>query len=145
VIWNAFNHILHYLPQVIAFQRRILCFDIRELNLESLTQRQMISATSRKVLSSASDLTVPLSLQPYAKPDFMGPQNSHDEKYPNTMVKDYRALLNNTGDVMHCVVIYRGTRELIKHKSHNMTFILHKKLHALELCIFHGIKVHAEG
>jgi hypothetical protein len=30
---NASNHILNYLPQVIAFQRHILCFEIRELNL----------------------------------------------------------------------------------------------------------------
>jgi hypothetical protein len=145
VICNAFNQNLRYLPQVIAFQRRILCFEIRELNLKSLAQHQMISANSRKVLSSASDLAAPLSLQSYAKPEFVGPQNSNDEMYPNTMVKDYRALLDNTGNVMHCMVIYRGTRELIQYKSHNMTFILHKQLHALELCIFHRIMVHAEG
>jgi hypothetical protein len=31
--WNASNHNLNYLPQVITFQRHILCFKIRELNL----------------------------------------------------------------------------------------------------------------
>jgi hypothetical protein len=31
--WNAFNHNLNYLPQVNTFQHRILCFEIRELNL----------------------------------------------------------------------------------------------------------------
>jgi hypothetical protein len=31
--WNASNHNLNYLPQVITFQRRILCFKLRELNL----------------------------------------------------------------------------------------------------------------
>jgi len=37
--WNASNHNLNYLPQVITFQRRILCFEIRELNLQALAQR----------------------------------------------------------------------------------------------------------
>ena len=27
--WNASNHNLNYLPQVFAFQRRVLCFEIR--------------------------------------------------------------------------------------------------------------------
>jgi hypothetical protein len=31
--WNSSNHNLNYLPQVIPFQRRILCFKIGELNL----------------------------------------------------------------------------------------------------------------
>ena len=37
--WNASNHNLNYLLQVITFQRRILCFEIRELNLQVLAQR----------------------------------------------------------------------------------------------------------
>ena len=37
--WNASNHNLNYLPQVITFQRRILCFEVRELNLQALAQR----------------------------------------------------------------------------------------------------------
>jgi len=31
--WNASNHNLNYLPQVITFQGSILCFEVRELNL----------------------------------------------------------------------------------------------------------------
>jgi hypothetical protein len=31
--WNASNHNLNYLPQVITFQRCILCFEMRELDL----------------------------------------------------------------------------------------------------------------
>ena len=38
--WNASNHNLNYLPQVITFQRPILCFKIRELYLEALAQRR---------------------------------------------------------------------------------------------------------
>jgi len=34
--WNASKHNLNYLPQVITFQRRILCFEIRQLNLQAL-------------------------------------------------------------------------------------------------------------
>jgi hypothetical protein len=37
--WNASNHNLNYLLQVITFQRHILCFEIRELNLQALAQR----------------------------------------------------------------------------------------------------------
>jgi len=35
-IWNASNHNLNNLLQVISFQRRILCFDIREVKLQAL-------------------------------------------------------------------------------------------------------------
>jgi len=31
--WNASNHNLNYLPQGITYQHRILCFEIRLLNL----------------------------------------------------------------------------------------------------------------
>jgi hypothetical protein len=34
--WNASNHNLNYLPQVIIFQRRILCIEIRELDVQTL-------------------------------------------------------------------------------------------------------------
>jgi len=37
--WNASNHNLNYLPQVITVQCCILCFEIRELNLQTLAQR----------------------------------------------------------------------------------------------------------
>ena len=37
--WNASNRNLNYLPQVITFQHRILCFEIRELNLQHQQQR----------------------------------------------------------------------------------------------------------
>jgi len=43
------------------------------------------------------------------------------------------------------VAIYSGTREFIKHKSRNKTYIWDEKLHAMELCIYHGIKVQVEG
>jgi hypothetical protein len=36
--WDASNHNLNYLPQVSTFQRRILCFEIRELTVQALTQ-----------------------------------------------------------------------------------------------------------
>jgi len=113
--WNASNYNLNYLPQVITFQRRILCFEIRELNLQALAQHRENSAAACKVLPSGADLAAPLGSQSYAKPEFMGPQNCCDKKHPDAMIKDFRALLNNTQDATHRVAIYSGTRKFIKH------------------------------
>jgi hypothetical protein len=59
--WNASNHNLNYLPQVITFQRRILCFEIRLLILQALAQRRENSAAACKVLPSGADLAAPQS------------------------------------------------------------------------------------
>jgi hypothetical protein len=143
--WNASNHNLNYLPQAITFQRRILCFEIRELNLQALAQRPENSVAVCKVLPSGADLAASLGSQSYAKPEFMGPQNRRDGKHHDAMIKDFRALHYNTQDPTHCVAIYSGTREIIKHKSRNKTYISDEQLHAMELCIYHGIKVQVEG
>jgi len=143
--WNASNHNLNYLPPVITFQRRILCFEVRELNLQPLAQRRENSAATCKVLPSGADLAAPLSPQSYAKPEFMGPQNHCDGKHPDAIIKDFRALIDNTQDSTHRVAIYSGTRQFIKHKSRNKTYISDELLHAMELCVYHGIKVQVEG
>jgi len=143
--WNASNHNLNYLPQVITFQRRIRCFEIRELNLQALAQRRENSAAAFNVLTSGADLAAPLGSQSYAKPEFMGPQNRPDGIHPDAMIKDFGALLDNTQDATHRVAIYSGTREFIKHMSRNKTYISDDQLHAMELCIYHGIKVQVEG
>jgi len=143
--WNASNHNLKYLPQVITFQRPILCFEIRELNLQGLAQRRENSPAACKVLPSGADLFAPLSPQSYAKPNFMGPQNRRDGKHPDAMIKDFRALLDNTQDATHRLAIYSGTVEFINHNSRNKTYISDEQLHAMELCIYHGIKVQVEG
>jgi hypothetical protein len=138
--WNASNHNLNYLPQVITFQHRILGFEIPELNLQALSQRQENSAAVCKVLPSGADLAAPLGSQSYAKPELMGPQNRRDGKHPAAMIKDFRALLYNTQDATHRVAIYSGTREFIKHQSRNKTYISDDQLRAMALCIYHGIK-----
>jgi len=143
--WNAFNHNLNYLPQVITFQRCILCFEVRELNLEALPQHQEYSATACKVLPASANLAAPLSPESYAKPEFVGPQNHRDGMHPDGMIKVFRALLDNTQDAMHHVAIYSGLREFIKHKSRNKTYISDEQTHAMDLCIHHGIKVQLEG
>jgi len=61
------------------------------------------------------------------------------------MIKDFRALIDNTQDTTHRVAIYRGTLEFIKHKSRTNTYISDEPLHAMELCIYHGIKVQVES
>jgi len=75
----------------------------------------------------------------------MGPQNCRDGQHPDAIIKDFRALLDNTQDATHHVAIYSGTREFFKHKSRNKTYISDEQLHAMELCIYHGIKVQVEG
>jgi len=75
----------------------------------------------------------------------MGPQNCRDGKHPDAMIKDFRALLDNTQDATHRVTIYNGTLEFLKHKSRNKTYISDEQLHAMELCIYHGIKIPVEG
>jgi hypothetical protein len=103
--WNTTNHNLNYLPQVITFQGRILCFESRQLNFQAPTQRRENSAAAGKVLHSGADLSAPLRSQPYAKPKLIGPQNRRDGKHPDFMIEDFRALLDNTQDAMHCMAI----------------------------------------
>jgi len=74
----------------------------------------------------------------------MGPQNPSDGKYPDAMITDFRALLDNTQDATHHAAIYSGTQELIKDKSRNKTYISDEQLHVMEICIYHGIKVQVE-
>jgi len=66
--WNASNHNVNYLPQVITFHHRILCFDIRELNLQALAQCRENSAATCTVLPTGAHLAAPLSSQSYVKP-----------------------------------------------------------------------------
>jgi hypothetical protein len=143
--WNPSNHNLNYLPHLFTFQRPILWFEIRDLNLQALAQHRENSAAACKVLPSGADLDTPLGSQSYTSPEFMGPQNHRDRKHPDAMIKDFRGLLDNTHDATHRVAIYSGTREVIKHKSRNKTYISDDPLHAMELCIYHGINVQVEG
>jgi len=75
----------------------------------------------------------------------MGPHNRRDAKHPNAMIKDFRALLDNTPDALHRMVIDSGMQGFIKHKSRNKAYVLDEQLHAMELCIYPGIKAQAEG
>ena len=61
------------------------------------------------------------------------------------MIKDFRALLDNKQDATHRVALYSCTREYMKHQSRNKTYILDEQLHAMELCVYHGMKVEVEG
>jgi len=142
---NASNHNLNYLPQVINLQCCIRCFEIRELHPQALTQRWENTAVACKVLPSGADLAAPLSSQSYVKPEFMGPQNCHNGQHADAMIKDFRALLNNTQDATHHMAISSRTQELINYKSRNNMYILDDQLHAMELCIHNRIKVQVEG
>ena len=104
-IWNTSNLDLNDLPQVITFQRSILCFEIRELNLQAFAQHWENSAATGKVLPSGADLAAPLRSQSYAKSEFMGLQNRGAGEHLDAMIKDFRALLDNTPDATHRVAI----------------------------------------
>jgi len=118
---------------------------MRKLYLQALIERWENSAAAWKVLPSGADLAAPLSPESYVKPQSMGPQNRRDGKHHDSMIKDFRALLDNTHDATHREAIYSSTREFIKRKSRNKTYISDEQLHAMELCIYHGIKFQVEG
>jgi hypothetical protein len=57
------------------------------------------------------------------------------EQAHKTNLKDCRALHDNTQDATHPTAIYTSTREFIKYKSRNKTYISDEQLHAQERCI----------
>ena len=75
----------------------------------------------------------------------MGPPNCRDGTHPDAIIKDSRALIDKRQDAKHRPAKYRGTREVIKHKSRNNTYISDEQPHAIELCIYHCIMVQVEG
>jgi hypothetical protein len=133
--WNASNHNLNYLPQDITFHHPILCIRIREFKLRALTLDSENSTAKCKVLPSGANLAALLCSLSYAKPEFMGPQNRCDGNHPDTIIKDFRALINNIQDPPHCMAIYSGTHLLIKQKSRDKMYISDEPLHTMELCI----------
>jgi len=90
-------------------------------------------------------MAAPLSSKSYAKPKFVGPQNRHGGRYPDAMIKECRALLDNTQDVRHRLTIFNGMGEVIQHQCRDMMYTSDEQLHAMELCIYHGIDVQVEG
>jgi hypothetical protein len=68
--WNASNHNLNYLPQGITFQGRILFFEIRELNLQALAQRQRTTLPPAK-----SSLPMLIGLPPWAPSHMPSPKS----------------------------------------------------------------------
>jgi len=75
----------------------------------------------------------------------MGPQNRHDGKHPDAMIRDSRALVYNTQDKTQGATTYSGTQEVLKHTSRNKMYLSDEQLYAVELCINHGINIQADG
>jgi hypothetical protein len=143
--WNASNHNLNSLPKVITIQSHILCFEIRELNLQAIALSRENRVAPGKLLPSGTVPAAPLSSQLSRKPSFMGPQNRRDSKHPDCMNKDIGALLADTQDATHHLTIYNGMWEIIKPKSHTMTYRSEEQLHPIELWIYHGINAQVES
>jgi hypothetical protein len=57
----------------------------------------------------------------------MGPHDRPDGKYPGAKINHSRASLYNMKDTMHSVGIYSGTQKFPKHKSRNISLILHEQ------------------
>jgi hypothetical protein len=76
--WNAHSHHLSYMPPSITLQRSILCFKIREANLEFLAEHQEIGPTTSKILPSGADLTATQSSQSDSQGTLLGHPNFHD-------------------------------------------------------------------
>jgi len=121
--WNASIQNLNYLPQVITFQHRILCFKIGLLNLQALAQRWENSIAACKVVPWGTELAAPPSPQSYAKHKFMGPQTCLGGKHPDAIIKDFRALLTNMQDGTHHAALYSDTREFIQDTSRNKSYV----------------------
>jgi len=74
--WTASNHNLNSLPQVITFQRHILCFEMRKLNLQAVAKRRENSAAACNVPPSSADLAAPLSSRHMGSPKSWDPKTA---------------------------------------------------------------------
>jgi hypothetical protein len=61
------------------------------------------------------------------------------------MINHSRVVLENTKDASHCVALHSGAWKSFTHMSCNKTYISDDQLHALEVCIYHGIEAQVDG
>jgi len=143
--WNTANHNRNNMPQVVTLQRRILCFERRELNLQALAQRRGHSMAACDVLLSGADLPPALRSQSYPKCKCMGPQHCHDWKHLDSMIKT--SVQSSTIHKMQRTMwqYTAALKKFIKHESRNMMYISDRQLNAMELFIHHGIELQVEG
>jgi len=108
-------------------------------------------SVGRTVLPPAMfSLLVLFGLPPWA-PMHMHTPNSRDPK--TAMMDSILTLWSRTWeyystiltDSMYYVTIYNGMPEFMKHVSSNKGYISDEQLHAMQLCIYDGIKVQVEG
>ena len=142
--WNACNHKLPYLPHTITLEHHIHCFEIRELNLQVVTQSEENYIAACTVLPSGTDVAAPLSVQFCAKHEFMQHPTCWDRKHPAVMITDFRALLENTRHATHSEAMESVIWQFMKQKRCTKTYILNEQLHAVELCIYHSLTVHVK-
>jgi len=100
-----------------TIQGRILCFKISDLNLQAFAYCGANRVATSKIVPSGADLATSQCHQSFVKPEFMEPQNLSDGQHPDSMIKDFGALICNMQDAMHRAAIYTGTQEDIQYKS----------------------------
>jgi hypothetical protein len=78
-------------------------------------------------------------------PKFMWPQNNHDGKHTDAMIKDFWSQLDNTQGATHHVATYFGIQEFIQDKSCDMMYISDEELSAIKFCIYNGVRIQVQG
>jgi len=129
--WNTSNHNLNYLPQLSTDQCRIFSFEASELNLQASAQCRTYSSASSNDLPSGADFASPLPSQSYVNHKFMGPQIYPDGKHPDTMIRDFRAILHTTEETKHRMVIISDAQEFTKQKRHKKTYTSDEQPHTM--------------
>ena len=167
--WNASNHNLDYLPQIFAFHRRVLCFEIRSLNLRSVERLRKDSdsdnnpwqiettipdpSSARQNPHSAEGLrtdsgnhranTATITGPSSASPLFTQPMlisPQNDSKTPDGQMKHFGALVDST-DVVQRSALLNGTRDFLLRRLSKRDEILDEELRKAEICIYHAVKV----
>jgi len=117
---------------------------------ESSISKLSLSFGSIMLPPAKSSLLVLIWLPPYA-PSHMRSPNSCRPK--TTVMESILTLWTKTSEHYSTIhrmertawVLYSSMREFVKQKNCNKMDILDEQLLAMELCIYHGIKVQAEG
>jgi hypothetical protein len=78
------------------------------------------------------------------KPEVLATQYRHTGKHPESVIKGFRVLLDNMQDAKHRLAMYSSTMEFMNDMGRNRTYISDEQLHAMELCIYHYIRVQVE-
>ena len=135
--WNASNKNLDYLPQIFAYQRRVLCFEMRGLNRQAVQ-----GSDDHHLAGKTATIAGPSTASPFTQPMLISPQN--DNKTPDGQLKHFGALVDSI-DVVQRSALLNGTRDFLQRRLPKRDEILSdEELRKAEICIYHAIKVEVD-